>query len=730
MVKSVYFRFSSWAALTILLSAFLLFQVQPVISKMILPWFGGTTAVWTTCMLFFQVLLVAGYSYAHVLSRLKSRQLQMIVHVALIVVAVLTLPITPTDRFKPTGSSLPTMRILWLLVLNVGLPYFVLSATGPLVQAWYAMHYSGRSPYRLYALSNIGSLGALVTYPFVFEPAFDLPTQGNLWSVVFVGFGTCCAVLAVMVSRGVSSPSGEGDETTAGEVSPEATVRPPWKEQGHWLWMPALASVMLLAVTQHVCQQIVVMPFLWIAPLGLYLLSFIICFDRESWYLPRVFAWAVFLSISWIAALMLRYDIDAMLQNVGVVFKFSEWTGTATVQVGSYLAMLFAVCMLCHGELVRRKPAVTYLTAFYLWVSVGGAVGGLLVSLVCPLIFHSYLELNLAMLVALVFSLVIVVTQIVSWSSVTQLSAALLIGGGIGLAGKAQLAEYQRNVKSFDVVKNIERETVVASRNFFGVLRVVRELREESPADNQLSLMHGKTLHGIQFTDPGRRRLPTAYYNRNSGIGLLMRKYLQAEPVHVSIVGLGVGTLATYGRTGDHFRFYEINPEVERMAQEYFTFLQDSAADVSLVSGDARLSLEEESTRGAAHDTDILVVDAFSGDAVPVHLLTAEAVQLYLDHLKPGGVLAIHASTQHLRLIPVVARIARHHEIPFVVLTTHPDPEQEVVEDLATWILLTRNEDVLNDPEIRQKHQAPVGENARNVSLWTDKFSALYEIVY
>jgi spermidine synthase len=730
MAKSVYLRFSSWAALTILLSAFLLFQVQPVISKMILPWFGGTTAVWTTCMLFFQVLLVAGYSYAHFLSRLKSRQLQMIVHVVLIVVAALTLPITPTDRFKPTDSSLPTMRILWLLVLHVGLPYFVLSATGPLVQAWYAMHYSGRSPYRLYALSNIGSLGALVTYPFVFEPAFDLPTQGNLWSVVFIAFAACCALLAVMVGRGGSLTSQAGREATSGEVPQSATTRPRWKDQGHWLWMPALASVMLLAVTQHVCQEIVVMPFLWIAPLGLYLLSFVICFDRESWYQPRVFAWAVFLSIAWVAALMLRYDIDAMLQKIGFAFKFSDWTSPATVQVGSYLAMLFVVCMLCHGELVRRKPAVTYLTAFYLWVSVGGAVGGLLVSLVFPLIFHSYLEMHLAMLIALAFSLVIVVSQIVPWPSTAQLGAALLVGGGIGLFAKAQLAEYQRNVKSFDAVKNIQRETVVASRNFFGVLRVVRELREENPADNQLSLMHGKTLHGIQFTDPGRQRLPTAYYNRNSGIGLLMRTYLGAEPAHVSIVGLGVGTLATYGRTGDHFRFYEINPEVERMAQEHFTFLQDSPADVALVSGDARLSLEEERNNGASHGTDILVVDAFSGDAVPVHLLTAEAVELYLDHLKPGGVLAIHASTQHLRLIPVVVRIARHHEIPFVVLTTRPEPEQEVVEDLATWILLTHNKDVLNDPEIRQKHRVPTGENARNVSLWTDKFSALYEIVY
>ncbi|MEO2023343.1 MAG: fused MFS/spermidine synthase, partial [Pirellulaceae bacterium] len=252
----------------------------------------------------------------------------------------------------------------------------------------------------------------------------------------------------------------------------------------------------------------------------------------------------------------------------------------------------------------------------------------------------------------------------------------------------------------------------------------------DNPADNQLSLMHGKTLHGIQFTGPGRQRLPTAYYNRNSGVGLLMRKYLGTEPVHVSIVGLGVGTLATYGRAGDHFRFYEINPEVERMAREHFTFLRDSPAEVTLVSGDARLSLEEEMKNGASDDTDILVVDAFSGDAVPVHLLTVEAVRLYLDHLKPGGVLAIHASSQHLRLIPVVARIAKHHKIPFVVLTTRPDPEQEVVEDMATWILLTRNTEVLNDPEIRGKHQAPVGENARNVSLWTDKFSALYEILY
>ncbi|MEO2023342.1 MAG: hypothetical protein ABGX05_16085, partial [Pirellulaceae bacterium] len=479
MAKSVYFRFSSWAALTILLSAFLLFQVQPVISKMILPWFGGTTAVWTTCMLFFQVLLVAGYSYAHVLSRLKSRQVQMIVHLVLIVVAFLTLPITPSDRFKPTDSSLPTLRILWLLVLHVGLPYFVLSATGPLVQAWYAMHYSGRSPYRLYALSNIGSLGALVTYPFVFEPAFDLPTQGNLWSVVFVAFGTCCGLLAVMVGRGGSSISQEDHEAAAGEVPQATPARPRWTDQGHWLWMPALASVMLLAVTQHVCQEIVVMPFLWIAPLALYLLSFIICFDREAWYQPRVFAWAVFLSVTWVAALMLRYDIDAFLQKVGFALRFSDWTSPATVQVGSYLVMLFAVCMLCHGEMVRRKPAVTYLTSFYLWVSVGGAVGGLLVSLVFPLIFNSYLELQLAMLIALVFSLVIVVTQILPWPSAAQLSAALLVGGGIGLFAKAQLAEYQRNVRSFDVVKNIQRETVVASRNFFGVLRVVRELRED-----------------------------------------------------------------------------------------------------------------------------------------------------------------------------------------------------------------------------------------------------------
>ncbi|HIN95835.1 MAG TPA: hypothetical protein EYN03_09330 [Planctomycetes bacterium] len=409
MVKSENLRFAWGAGITILLSAFLLFQVQPVISKMILPWFGGSTAVWTTCMLFFQVMLVAGYAYAHGLSQLKSRQLQMMVHVALIIVAAITLPITPSERFKPTDGSQPTLRILLLLTLNIGLPFFVLSATGPLVQAWYAVRYPGRSPYRLYALSNIGSLGALVTYPFVFEPALDLPTQGALWSVVFLGFGLCCATLAVAVSRlsRVSNPA-----EVASDQAALASTSPTWRDRRHWLWMPALASVMLLAVTQHVCQDIVVVPFLWIAPLSLYLLSFIICFDRESWYRPRLFAWLGFLSVAWVSALILRYDIDALLENSGFDFKFSSIGGTVTMQIGSYLLLMFVLCMLCHGELVRRKPAAAYLTSFYLLVSVGGATGGLFVSLVCPLLFESYLELPLAVTAALVFSIVIIVGQI------------------------------------------------------------------------------------------------------------------------------------------------------------------------------------------------------------------------------------------------------------------------------------------------------------------------------
>lgn len=720
MVKSENLRFAWGAGTTILLSAFLLFQVQPVISKMILPWFGGSTAVWTTCMLFFQVLLVAGYAYAHGLSQLKSRQLQMMIHVALIVVAAITLPITPSERFKPTDSSQPTLRILLLLTLNIGLPFFVLSATGPLVQAWYAVRYPGRSPYRLYALSNIGSLGALVTYPFVFEPALDLPTQGSLWSGVFIGFGLCCAALAVAVSR-LSPAAGIG-----GEQAGLPSESPGWRNRQHWVWMPALASVMLLAVTQHVCQDIVVIPFLWIAPLSLYLLSFIICFDRESWYRPRLFAWMGFLLVAWVAALNLRYDIDSLLQNSGFTFKFSNVGNAVSVQIGSYLLLLFVLCMLCHGELVRRKPATDYLTSFYLLVSVGGAVGGLFVSLICPLLFESYLELPLAMTASLAFSLVIIVGQILPWRSVAQLSAALLIGCGVGVFVKSQLAEYQRNVASFDAVDKIQRQTIVARRNFFGVLRVVREMREENPHDNQLNLFHGKTLHGIQFTDEQRQLLPTAYYNENSGVGLMMKKYLKDQPVKVAVVGLGIGTLAAYGRRGDQFDFYEINPEVEQLANDYFTFLSKSAANVRVVPGDARLSLEKSE---GTHDTDLLVVDAFSGDSVPVHLLTAEAIQVYLDHLKPNGIVAIHASTQHLRLIPVVVRLAEHHGIPCRIFTTRPAPEREVIEDLATWILLTRNQQFLEDEEVKAKHQQPTGEDAQPTSLWTDKFSALYEIV-
>ena len=730
MTKSDYFRFSWWAALTILLSAFLLFQVQPVISKMILPWFGGSTAVWTTCMLFFQVLLVAGYVYAHWLSRLKSRRLQMIVHVLLIVLALATLPITPSERFKPTDSSLPTLRILWLLFVHIGLPYFILSSTGPLVQAWYAFRYPGRSPYRLYALSNVGSLGALLTYPFLFEPAFDLVTQGALWSVVFVAFGICCALLAVFISRKGLSAETVVEEGTAGKRSRQAKSSPLKRDRWNWIWMPALASLMLLAITQHVCQQVVVIPFLWIAPLSLYLLSFIICFDRETWYRPRVYAWLTFLAVSWVAAVMLRHEIDAVLKKGGFEFQFVTFASSVLVQVSSYLWMLFVICMLCHGELTRRKPAVSHLTSFYLSVSVGGAIGGLLVSLICPLVFDSYLELQLSMLAALIFSATIVVTQMLAWRAVGQLSAALLVGAGCGLFVKAQLGEYQRNVKSFDVEKRIQRETVVARRNFFGVLRVVRETHEEDSYDNHMTLMHGNTLHGIQFIDPSRQLIPTSYYNVNSGVGLLMRKYLQDRPVKVSVIGLGVGTLAAYGRPGDQFRFYEIDPDVERLANEYFSFLKETPAEVQVIRGDARLSLEQEVQQGPTHNIDLLILDAFSGDAVPVHLLTTEALQVYLDHLKETGILAIHASTQHLRLIPVITRLAEHHQLPVIIFTTTPDPQQEVGEDLATWIVLTRNQQFLSDVEVREKHQPPSGPDAKRVSLWTDQFSALYEIVH
>ena len=679
-----FLRFSTglWFATAIFMSAFLVFQVQPIISKTVLPWFGGSPGVWTTCMLFFQLLLFAGYTYAHLLTRLLSQRMQGAVHFALLLLALFVLPMTPSSDWKPQGGDDPTLSILVILLANVGLPYFLLSSTGPLLQAWFAKRVADGSPYRLYALSNVGSLAALISYPFVVEPALTTSSQGQFWSLMFCLFATICGYLAASQFR-VATFSEEEIDANKNTAAVQA---PTWRQYVAWLALPAFASMLLLATTNHVCQDIAVIPFLWIIPLSLYLLTFIICFDREAWYSRR-----------WCAGL----GILSLLVIHGAAFGGTSWS--MPIELLAYFAALFFTCMVCHGELVRQKPAPKFLTAFYLMSSAGGAIGGLTIGLACPWLFSTYLEMQICMLAAaVIMSGVFLVDAQATWLGDSPARRF------IGVLGYGFV---------FMVVAVVEfgdgnEGRVESTRNFYGVLQV-------SPAPMGTSLIHGRILHGFQFRHPGIQHLPTTYYGEESGVGLALRHFRDGQTKRVGAVGLGVGTVATYGKPGDYFRFYEINPTVCEIADDHFSFLKNSQATTEVVLGDARISMERETPQ----QFDILVLDAFSGDSVPTHLLTKEAFDVYLRHLNAGGVIAVHISNKHVHLEPVVLRVGAELGFECAIVSNPDRPPQSMS---AKWVLMTTDRGFLASAAIRE--YADVDESG-NFPLWTDQYNNIVQLL-
>jgi hypothetical protein len=723
--------FDIWSAGAIFLGAFLLFQVQPIISKMILPWFGGSPAVWTTCLLFFQVLLLAGYSYADALSRLRQPSRQALIHLVLLAIALMLLPITPRDSWKPPDGAHPAWRILVVLASHVGWPYFLLSATSPLLQAWFARAYPERSPYRLYALSNAGSLLALVSYPFLVEPTLTTSRQGLAWSVLFVSFALCCAVLTRKLWRvgplrsaaGGSRPS----EGSGAALPAPSSVTTGWAGWLVWLLLPALASALLLAVTNHLCQNVAVIPLLWVAPLGLYLLSFIISFDHERWYERRWYSLGAILGVAAASYLNLVRYMKGFFEDRG--YDSGTWTYLAynmTPQLIVYLEVLFLVCMLCHGELARRRPPVRQLTTYYLTISAGGALGGLFVAVLCPLVFRSFFELQILLFAGYFLALGLFRKGDQPWPILTssrllQLSAALLGAALTAVVVWGQLEGWDRE------------PCLVRERNFYGVVSV-RERYPNEPAERGLALFHGGIIHGYQFHAADKRNEPTTYYTTDSGVGRTLEHLRRGRPLRVGCVGLGVGTVAAYGKLGDHFCFYEINPLVITLAQERFTFLRDSQATIQVVEGDARLSLERESQQQADSPRqsrrlyDVLVLDAFSGDAIPVHLLTREAFALYRQHLRDDGVLAVHISNRHLNLAPVVSRIAQHFDWPCVeIRCDRPDTTNQLAKAPYDWMLVTRNQEFLAAKGIRDVAQFPT--DFESYPLWTDQYSNLFQIL-
>ena len=750
---------------TIFLGAFLLFQVQVVIAKDILPWYGGVPMVWATSMLCFQVLLLAGYAYAHLLVRLtapRQRVAHLVVVVAsLTVVAVLVarwgVPLLPDAGWKPDGRESPTWHIVRLLAVAVGAPFFVAATTSPLIQSWLAAAYPRSSPYRLYALSNLGSMLALLSYPALFEIWLSLRTQAWLWTAAYVVFCAgvvACAVVTRTHARVAAS-------SAAAAVTPSA---------GQWLlWvsLAACASALLLATTNYVSQEIAVIPFLWIMPLALYLASFVLTFDSDHWYVRG--AWATLLALG--------VTLSAFVLDRGV------WAHVV-LQIGVAVFTLFAACMVCHGELARSRPDPAYLTSFYVAITVGGALGGAAVSLVAPLIFPGTWEYPLGLWIIAVLALVTFArdrssplyrapwtTALVSAAGAVcvaayvfrgalpwmpSISDAWLFGtpavvtvagvasglwrarrprpaaGVPGPAGRARIASATVSLALVVVWIALARVALGPlasarehSRSFYGIVHV-----EEVGAGREghfVTLRHGRIVHGKQYRGGDEAREPTAYYGRDSGVGLAIEHHPRRDTgLRIGVVGLGVGTLAAYGEAGDTLRFYEINPDVDRLAGRagrYFTFVRDTEAATQVVIGDARLALEAELARGEPQRFDVLAIDAFSSDAIPAHLLTLEAARVYLAHLDPGGILAIHITNRYIGLEPVIRGIAARLKLAHVFIAS--------IEGGLTWrsdwALLARDRSRLQVPAIADARSTEL--STAPVVVWTDDYSNVLSLL-
>ena len=676
-------------ALTIFTSAFLLFLVQPIMAKQVLPWFGGSAAVWTVCMVFFQFLLLFGYAYSDYTTRKMTPRNQLILHAVLLIISLASLPILPDVSWKPAGDEDPTYRILGLLAFTIGLPYFLLSTTGPLVQAWFARAHASGTVYRLFALSNFASLLALISYPFAVEPWVTTRVQSIGWSVGYAVFVVVCICAGVYSLRAHT-------EAQANPVAQKTddSPAPTWAHYGLWLLLSAMGSFMLLAVTNHITHDVASVPFLWLLPLTIYLITFILCFEGRGWYKRAYFLGPLIVVVGALAWFM---------HEEGGIMDFK-------VAVPLFSAGLFIMCMFFHGELAAMKPAPRYLTTFFLMVSLGGALGGVVVGFIAPKFFNTYYEFGIGLVVTLVLAAYLTVD--LGGSAIKRIVPMALLAA-TGFTG----------FHVYHYIDALSNDARLMTRNFYGTLRL-KDTGPESSETAMRRLMHGVIMHGEQYLHPKKAHRLTTYYTESSGVGLAV-KYFQetnaGSPTRVGVVGLGTGTMAGYGRTGDVTRFYEINPQVIEIARRDFKYISDSKAQVDTVLGDARLTMERE----APQQYDVLAIDAFSSDAIPVHLITKEAMAIYLKHIKPDtGVIAFHVTNRFLKLAPVVKQIADTYGLHTALIT---DDETDGDASRTDWVLVTRNKKLLAHQPI--KEDTSEIKEIPGLRLWTDDFNNLVQIL-
>ncbi len=678
-------------AAAIFLSAFLLFQVQPLAGKALLPWYGGSAQVWSTCLVFFQAMLFLGYLYAHLLGTRLAPRWQGIAHLALLALSLCFLPLAAEAAWMPPDQSQPVPRILAFLGATLGLPYFLLSANGPLLQRWYALRSPG-SPWRLYALSNLGSLLGLVSYPFLVEPLLPLDAQRRLWSGGYALFAAAVAVCAVGLAR-AAPPLAAAPR--AGEPAEDASAA----RTALVLALALAGSLLMAAATHYLCQHVAVIPLLWILPLALYLASFIVVFAGERWYSRRRLLPLLALATAAAAATLFFGLRAGLLTRIAVL-----------------LGHLFVGCLVLHGELARLKPSPRRLTGYYLLIAAGGALGTAFVAFAAPALFAGYWEYHVA--VAACWGLALV---------------AALRGAGAA-AGRAATVAATLSVLALVLALRWQTlqalaQSVRAARNFYGTLQVV-ERDPDDPQRRRLELTHGGVVHGSQLA--ARPRRPTVYYGPDSGLAAGIRAAREqaraaggSGALRIGCIGLGVGSLAAHLAPGDTLRFYELDPDVLAVARENFTFLADAAAPVEVVLGDGRLSLERELDDPGSRHYDLLVVDAFTGDAIPAHLLTRECLRLYRGHLAPGGRLMLHISNRYLDLRPLALGLGRDAGLKTLIVDTlATDPA-----DLgATWASLAAHAGAFS-PEERALAAASRPLPLAHAALWTDEYSNVFSLL-
>lgn len=683
-----YFLYAS----AIFLSAFLLFQVQPIVGKHLLPWFGGSSSVWATSLLFFTTMLFVGYLYVYVLQKWEEAR-QARVHLYVVGVGgfvALVSPIIWRSFYPPLDWTLastlaPSLEVLISLFLSIGIPYFLLSTTGPLMQYWYGLS-EKREPYKLYALSNIGSLLALATYPFLVEPHMRLASQEAVWTALFILY---VALAAAVCNRFYRSEHVRSAESTPGADSAPISLT----KKSAWVLLAALPSLLLVATTTQITQVVAPIPFLWLLPLCLYLISFIFAF----WGWGRG-------ALTWLGVLLFAAFAYAALD---VPHELVVWRLIAD------LGLLFFCGLFCHGALYGMRPAVSHVPLFYLLISFGGMLGAMFASLVAPLIFNELHEFPLAIAAA-------------------ALAAFALVPAGAGPL--FAIRPRMRTVIRFLIILLIVRaaftylntddygyETLSATRNFYGTAKVQQfgDLRY---------LMHGATLHGTQSLDPEKEFTPANYYSTGSGVArAIVHEYVNHldRTMKVAVIGLGTGNLSVYCGEGDQYVFYEIDSRVVSLAKEYFTYsTRCDGFEVRL--GDARIVLEDERRRGELQKFDVIAVDAFNDDTIPVHLITKEAIQLYLDHLAGSeSIIAVHTSNRYLDLPPAIVSVAESLGLTAFVVSA--SGEEDELASSSEWVLLSR------DPNVST---ADAFESAlpytpeRRIPVWTDDYADVLSVVW